>query len=75
MWGNGRQIIPRLSEYYQYLKLRRYAMLVSAPAGDPVAAVTFNQDTLRRHNYGKKRVGRPRMNWLEETQSRFWEVW
>ena len=62
----------KLSVYYEYMKLRRYAALVAAPEGDPVAAVTFDRGTLKKHDHGKKRVGRPRLNWVEETQEIFW---
>ena len=43
-----------------------------APAGDPSAEATFGQDFLKRHHHGKKRVGRPRLNWVDVTQVQFW---
>eukprot|EP00969_Alexandrium_andersonii_P019649 857513-Alexandrium_andersonii.AAC.1 len=64
--------IMKLSDYYEYLKLYRYARLVAAPEGDPSAAATFDRETLGKHQHGKRRVGRPRLNWVEVTQKQFW---
>ena len=63
-----------MSDHYTYLKMVRYAQLVQAPPGDPSAAATFDRHTLRKHDHGKKRVGRPRLNWVEVTQEQFWDL-
>ena len=35
--------------------------------------VTFANDQLERHDYGRRRVGRPRLNWVERTLDVMWE--
>ena len=56
------------------MKVLWYAQLVTAAADDPAAAAAFDRETLKRHGHGKKRVGHPRLNWVETTQTQFWEL-
>ena len=49
-----------------------YATLVNAGEGDPRSEVAFDTTTLRPHNYGKRRVGQPRRNWVVETAKEYW---
>ena len=64
--------IQKLSQEYERAKLIAFATLVVAPDNNPKATVTF-AESLVPHNYGKKRVGRPRLNWIKETTSLFWD--
>ena len=75
-WAPGRRWrrLMKLSDYYAFLKLKRYAQLVSAPPGDPASAVAFHRDTLEKWGHGKQRVGQPRKNWIEVTQEQFWDL-
>ena len=35
---------------------------------DPLRQITFQADTAYRIQYGKKRVGKPRQNWIHQTK-------
>ena len=65
--------VTQLSEYYDATRMKLYAKLVSAPEDDPIQIVTFDKTTLRPHDYGKKRVGKPKLNWVRETTKLFWD--
>ena len=71
--GARRKRIMKLADYYEHLKLYRYARLAVAPQEDPAAAATFDRETLTKHRHGKRRVGRPRLNWVDVTQTEFWD--
>ena len=66
------QPIRKLSTEYERAKLVAFAKLILAPSNDPKATVTFEAG-LVPHNYGKKRIGRPRLNWVKETTALFWD--
>ena len=61
-----------MSERHEESKRKLYAILVDAGEGDPRAEVAFDTTTLKPHNYGKRRVGQPRRNWVIETAKEFW---
>ena len=65
--------ITPLSEQYQNSKIKSYAKLLCLDSGDPRAEVVFRPGTLLPHDYGKKRVGRSRKNWIVETTELFWK--
>ena len=65
-------IIP-LSEQYINAKIKAFAKLLNLRRGDPRAEIVFQPGTLKPHDYGKKRVGRPRNNWIKETTELFWK--
>ena len=60
----GSNRIVKLSECYENLKLTFFAKLVLAPETDPRRKVIFADTSLRPHDHWKKRVGRPRLNWV-----------
>jgi hypothetical protein len=39
----------------------------------PIYKVSFEGDTLRKRIHPNRRVGRPRMNWTEETIKEIWD--
>ena len=55
------------------MKLKRFAKLIRAGPSDPAFDVTFANSNLHMYDYGKRRVGRPRLNWIRETRDLFWE--
>ena len=67
-------IIP-MRDYHTNRKLLLFAQLVVANENksDPRAAITFSSNNLMPHNYGKKRLRRPRLNWIQETTELFWK--
>jgi hypothetical protein len=66
--------IQKLSEFYLFSKLKLFAKTVALSSDDPRSAVTFSDGTVQKHNYGKRRVGRPRLNWIDETTEQFWKT-
>ena len=64
--------VEKLSVSYEKAKIRLFAKILTAQGGDPLSTVTFLRG-LEPHAYGKKRVGRPRLNWITETTKLFWE--
>ena len=40
---------------------------------DPLRQITFQQDSAYRVSYGKKRVGKPRQNWIHQTKKYVYE--
>ena len=65
--------ITLLSEQYQNAKIDMFAKLLNLNGEDPRVEVVFQPGTLRPHDYGKKRVGRPRNSWIKETTDLFWK--
>ena len=57
-------IIP-LSEQYRNAKIKSFAKLLNLTGGDLRAEICFKPGTLKPHDYGKKRVGRSRNNWIK----------
>eukprot|EP00975_Prorocentrum_lima_P000532 103416-Prorocentrum_lima.AAC.1 len=60
------------SEYHQRSRIRALSRLFLARHHDPSAKATFNPDTLLPYDYGKKRVGAPRLNWYQCTCRDYW---
>ena len=52
--------------------MKLLAKLITQRREDPAARASFDPETLRPHDYGKKRVGRPRLNWVNCTLQDFW---
>ena len=65
--------MEQLSEYHTKSRKILLAKLITLGRDEPSATITFDVDTLRPHDYGKKRVGRPRLNWLECTLADAWK--
>ena len=63
----------KLSKYYLDSKLRLFANLVLEDPQDPKVVVTFKPNTVSPYDYGKRRVGRPRQNWIHTTTDMFWK--
>jgi len=60
------------SEYHKEQRRQRPCKLICLRAGDPAARATFDWNTLLPHDYGKLRVGRPRLQWLTSTLEDLW---
>ena len=68
----GKTELTTLSEDHTKRRITLLAKLLVLGQDEPSATITFNTDTLEPHNYGKKRVGRPRLNWLSCTLADAW---
>lgn len=65
-----RQVKP-FSEYHKQKKANLLGHILRADAEDPLRQVSFQPGTAYRVEYGKKRIGKPRQNWIHQTKSMF----
>ena len=66
-----KKVIPFV-EAYQKLKLKRACRIISKP-NSLIHNITFNGTRLRKWIHNGRGVGRPRMNWAEETVKELWD--
>ena len=53
-------------------RIKYLSKLITHGASEPGAAVTFNRDSLEPIDWGKKRVGQPRLAWYKVTMQDLW---
>ena len=78
--GNGRRKHRKKKEKegsticrgIQKLKLKRACRIISKP-NSLIHNITFNGNKFRKWIHNGRRVGRPRMNWAEETVKELWD--
>jgi hypothetical protein len=58
---------------YNRLKRKR-AVKIMNQENTSIHKVSFENRKLRKWTHTKKRVGRPRMNWTEETVNEIWDI-
>ena len=65
----GGKPIQNMSDFHkQRLKIFLAKLITLAQSGnDPIARATLQDNLIAPHDYGKKRVGRPRLNWVKKT--------
>ena len=61
-----------LGDYIQTRANKYMAHIIRAPEDDPVRRSTLKQGSIRPRTTDKRRVGRPRKKWAEETLKRMW---
>ena len=59
-------------EAYNKLKRKRACRIISKP-NSLIHNITFNGNRLRKWIHNGRRVGRPRLNWAEETVKELWD--
>ena len=71
--GKRQVKIMKTSQLYELNKIKLYVKLVSMERDSPGVAVAFAPNAVHApHNHGKKRIGRPRQNWMVNTSELFW---
>ena len=60
--------IQRFSEFHNKRKTSLLGHILWSEPGDPLRQITFQPNTAYRVFYGKKRVGKPRQNWVHQTK-------
>ena len=65
--GDNRRIKP-FSETYNDRKANLLGHVLRASHEDPMRQVSFQTGSAYRVEYGKKRVGKPRQNWIHQTK-------
>ena len=64
--------IETLTSYHKRTRIEHMKKLIRNRFSEPGAAVTFNTITLAELPHGKKRIGRPRLNWYQVTIQDLW---
>jgi hypothetical protein len=67
--------IEKMSDFHKQRRKIFFAKLITLSQSDnePSARATLQDNLIAPHDYGKKRVGRPRLNWVTTTISDFWD--
>ena len=65
--GDNRTI-RRFSEFHNTRKANLLGHILRADNEDPLRQVSFQPNTAYRVDYGKKRIGKPKQNWLHQTK-------
>ena len=53
--------------------MRLFIKILLLPPDDPRKLATFVANTLCPYDFGKKRVGQPRKNWVDRCLQTFWK--
>lgn len=67
-----RKIIP-FSEYHMNRRAKLLGHILRSNGDDPMRQISFLPDSAHRVEYGTKRVGKPRQNWLHHTKKYVYE--
>ena len=66
--------IVRLSDEIEQLQVRYLGHLIREGAYEPTRQATFKGSRATPNLHSKKRVGRPRKNWIVQTMRRTWRT-
>ena len=71
----GGKSIEKMSDLHRQRRKILLAALItlSQSVNEPSARATLQDNLIAPHDYGTKRVGRPRLNWVKTTISDFWD--
>ena len=70
---SGHRKVKLLSDFHADTRKQLLAKLVALGDAEPGFQIIFQSGTFLPHSYGGRRVGRPRLNWLEQTIGDLWE--
>ena len=70
--GAKKRTVTSFVESYIKQKRKRACRIIQRP-GTPIHKVSFRGDKLSKWIHPNRRVGRPRMNWTEETIKELWD--
>lgn len=71
--GKGGATLIPLSQNHKQRRIYFLSKLLCLGDNDPAATATMITRSLEHHDYGTKRVGGPRKDWLDETVTDMWE--
>ena len=66
--------VEPLSVYHKRARINSLVKLIRNRETEPGASVTFDPLTLQEVQHGKKRVGRPKLNWYQVTVQELWTI-
>ena len=64
--------IETLTDFHRRTRIAYLCKLIVAGTTEPGTAVTFDPNTMEALDHGKKRVGKPRLNWYQVTLNDLW---
>ena len=67
----GNQLVP-LSHFHKQRRIYFLSKLICLGKNDLAATATMLTESFEHHDYGTKRRGRPRKDWLDETLKEMW---
>ena len=70
--GNKKRKIVTFVEAYRKLKRKRALKIIRKPDSE-IYKVSFQGNKLRKWVHNRRRVGRPRAKWAEETVAEVWD--
>ena len=69
--GGKKKEVVKFTEAYESAKRKRATNIIKQ-RNSPIFKISFNGNRLRKWIFANRRVGRPRMNWTEETVREIW---
>ena len=60
--------VKLFSIQHQERKAKLLGHIIRSDSNDPLRQLTFQAGTCCRVEYGKKRIGKPRQNWIHQTK-------
>ena len=66
--------VQRFSEFHSKRKAKLMGHILRTDRDDPLRQISFQPATAYRVLYGKKRVGKPRQNWIHQTKKYVYET-
>ena len=73
MFGEHRKKLRAFSEDYKHRRSKLLGHVIRADNNDPMRKVTFAANTIEEWGFDKRRVGRPKDQWLFETKRTVWK--
>ena len=68
----GKRRIKRFSDFHNERRTSLMGHIIRTDNNDPLRQVTLKDDTAERPEWGKKRAGKPRQNWIKEAKKDIW---
>ena len=73
VFGEHRKKLRAFSEDYKHRKSKLLGHIIRADNNDPMRKVTFAANTIEEWGFDKRRVGRPKDQWLFESKRTAWK--
>ena len=73
VFGEHRKKLRAFSEDYKHRRSKLLGHVIRADNNDPMRKVTFAANTIEEWGFDKRRVGRPKDQWLFETKRTAWK--
>ena len=70
---NTKKPLLPLTAYHKQRRLKYLCRLITTGSAEPGAEVTFDVNTLKPLDFGKRRVGHPRKAWYITTLTELWQ--